>query len=76
MTRLVRGGRGGATIHRRGCKRASKTVVGWTWAEGRQDSEWLGIPWLKACKVCFPPDATTIGERGEVSGATWESATE
>ena len=54
VTRLVRGGRGGETIHLRGCKRASETAVPWVWAEGRPDSEWRSIPWLKACKVCLP----------------------
>lgn len=57
-TRLVRSGRGGATIHLRGCKRAtSRITVGWIWAEGRNDAEWQTIPWFRACKLCFPAEA-------------------
>jgi hypothetical protein len=58
MTRLVRSGRGGGTIHLNGCPRAKgRVVVGWEWAEGRSDDEWLRKAWLRPCRVCLPEQA-------------------
>lgn len=57
-TRLLRGGRAAATIHLATCPRATgRIVVGWTWAEGRDDMEWLVKGWLHPCRSCLPEQA-------------------
>lgn len=54
MTRLVRGGNGGATIHLAECPRVPARNWPWEWAEGRDDSEWVVKAWLKPCRHCLP----------------------
>jgi hypothetical protein len=53
-TRLVRSGKGGATIHLAGCSRMGSKFWPWNWAEGRDDSEWVGKGWLHPCRACLP----------------------
>lgn len=54
-TRLVRSGRGGATIHLATCSRAKGRIVApWLWAEGRPDGEWVVKGWLHPCRSCLP----------------------
>ncbi len=74
QTRLVRAGRDGATIHLATCKRAKGTiVVGWEWAEGRPDSEWITKGWLKPCRSCLPGVAKQQDEM-RARLAAWEDA--
>jgi hypothetical protein len=41
-----------------------------------EENDRCGLPEGHISHHGYGPDATTIGERGEVRGATWESATE
>jgi hypothetical protein len=53
-TRLIRSGKGGATIHKAACGRATGKTWAWDWAEDRPDAEWVVKAWLKPCRVCLP----------------------
>jgi hypothetical protein len=32
-------------------------MVPWTWAEGRDDDEWLRFKHFRPCRVCLPEQA-------------------
>lgn len=53
-TRLVRSGRGAATIHLAGCSWIGQKAWSWNWAEGRPDEEWVRLAWLHPCRMCLP----------------------
>lgn len=62
-TRLVRGGRNGASVHLSGCRYAARgRFVPWVWAEGLDDDDWLRKGWFKPCKVCLPDQAKRLAE--------------
>lgn len=67
--RLVRGGRGGASVHLATCPYVKRgKFVFWLWAEGRDDDEWLAKGWFKPCRVCLPEQARRLAEAKAAAG--------
>lgn len=75
QTRLVRAGKGYATIHKPTC-RYSTNGLPWNWAEDKADVEWIDKEWLRPCKVCLPDLAAERERLTLISEEDWLHADE